>query len=310
MLSFKDYLDSINIQYEIGEKIYSSIRDYVRTKSNTGVVVAGGHMGDTVWLCMYAEAFKKQHGYDNVIYLFSETQAKLAELYPTIDEIMTISSDEMVYLSFYICINKLYGTNDIFYGYYHVEYYILNYPNFSASMDRYAGIQLSTHTERMIDLKEGSEVTSMKIPFIQDLSEWKNMFKNAVMLLPAAISVGTVPEDFWVKLTLLLQEKGYDVYTNYNNLDYEFVVPGTDSIGMDLVELAALGKCFKAFIGLRSGACDLLAQADAKLFVLYKDESDLTLYDMKDHNKDNVYDYIWSVEREQLIIEEILRHIG
>lgn len=306
MISFKEYLQNMDNLYSIGEKIYLSIQEYLGEKSNTGVVVAAGHMGDTVWLCMYAEAFKKQHGYERVVYLFWENQVKLAELYPSIDEIMSIDQDEMNALQFYMCVNKFYGQNDIYYGYYHVENYIMCYPNLSQIIDRHFGVQLSTHTEKMIGLEENSYRNGLQIPFIPEFEEWKEMFKNSVMLLPAAISVVTVPIEFWVRLTECLQERGYSVYTNYNNLSCEFVVPGTDSIGMDLVELAALGQCFKGFVSLRSGACDLLAQADAPLFVLYKEESDKSLYDMKDHRKDSVRDYIWSDEQEEEIIKDIL----
>lgn len=100
---------------------------------------------------------------------------------------------------------------------------------------------------------------------------------NSVILAPYANSVDLLDFEFWENLSIRLLDKGYKVFTNVSK-DSEKAILGTDPI-MFHIEIAQLIlKEAGYFVGLRSGFCDVVCNAECKKIILYPN----TVFDIGD----------------------------
>ena len=93
---------------------------------------------------------------------------------------------------------------------------------------------------------------------------------KTVILAPYAGSfISEIPDAFWEKIAADLTDKGYKVCTNSSGFN-EPVIKGTKTvffpyeIAIDIVNMAG------AFIGLRSGLCDIISSSNAQIIILYE----------------------------------------
>lgn len=108
---------------------------------------------------------------------------------------------------------------------------------------------------------------------IVDTSKFgKNLIKNQkIIICPYAYSTGTLPLEFWEKLTMILMEKNYVIYTNVSQTEKEVV--GTNRLECSLSEVIDEANESKLVIAMRSGICDLLAiKSLVPLFVINENE--------------------------------------
>lgn len=104
-----------------------------------------------------------------------------------------------------------------------------------------------------------------------------NLSQNSILLAPLSNSVnagfGTTQsfQQFWQDSTKHLKEKGYIVYLNSHNKGEEsgFNINECTTLNIPLDIMVCLMSSFAAFIGMRSGLCDLLCFADTKKYVIY-----------------------------------------
>ena len=93
-----------------------------------------------------------------------------------------------------------------------------------------------------------------------------------VILAPYANSIPDFSMHFWERLAMLLQEKGYLVYTNGDG-EMEPPVKGTKSIFLPIDEMSSALEESAAFIAIRNGLCDLLSGAGCKKVILYPEKA-------------------------------------
>ena len=74
----------------------------------------------------------------------------------------------------------------------------------------------------------------------------------------------------WQDVIQCLKDNGYDVYTNSIG-EKEPVLPGTKAISFPIEIAREVVELAGVFVGIRSGLCDVIEAADAKVFVLYPD---------------------------------------
>lgn len=139
----------------------------------------------------------------------------------------------------------------------------------------------------------------------------KSLNSKDVILAPYANSLPCFPLEFWERLVRALNAEGFKVYTNSNG-DMEPAVAGTEPIFLPIREMpAALGKC-AAFIAIRNGLCDVVAEAQCRKIILYPDKgmgfgSVLDFYGLNAMGMcDDAVEIVYSKSREEDIIEAVI----
>lgn len=105
------------------------------------------------------------------------------------------------------------------------------------------------------------------------LEPYKNLGQiipgKAIVLSPYAKSVTGIPKAIWESITAYYRKKGCQLFTNV--AEGEAALPGTIPLQTRLVELQSAVERAGTFIGLRSGLCDVLKEANCKKIALYPD---------------------------------------
>lgn len=104
---------------------------------------------------------------------------------------------------------------------------------------------------------------------------WKKRYPSfcgpGILLVPKAKSVYEQTDAFWTTLVRELRKRGFCVYCNVGPEE----VPLSDTVPLNIqpIDIAPLCEAIGCVIALRSGFCDLMAEAQCKKIVLYNDTS-------------------------------------
>lgn len=91
---------------------------------------------------------------------------------------------------------------------------------------------------------------------------------KTIILSPYANTMAEMPLKYWENIAKRLIEQGYVVYTNV--AENQKPVLGTEGIEIPYENVIWCVEQCKAFIGIRSGLCDIISTADCKLLIFYK----------------------------------------
>ena len=168
------------------------------------------------------------------------------------------------------------------------------------------------HPQRMIPFDDGND------------SELRDMFSKAVLFCPTMqTQQGYLPEEVYDRLVKYYTDAGYQCYTNYNGFDYERMLNNTTPLASSLQEFSVIAPYFKQVIAVRSGACDLLAQTEANLSVLYHPSDTLnaknvcatpseigqmTMFGLV--NRKRMSEYVYLPGKEEEFIQAIVSQLG
>ena len=128
---------------------------------------------------------------------------------------------------------------------------------------------------------------------IVDTSECeKNLIKSQkIIICPYAYSTGTLPMEFWEKLTTALMERNYMIYTNVSQTEKEVV--GTKRLECSLSEIIDEANKSKLVIAMRSGICDLLAiKSLVPLFVINESEGLAKYWNLEYLRDKGIYNFV------------------
>lgn len=92
---------------------------------------------------------------------------------------------------------------------------------------------------------------------------------RTAILSPYAKSVTALDPALWTRIVAECRQRGYVCYTNVAGA--EAPLPGTLPITPQIVEIQSLAERAGLFIGIRSGLCDVLREADCRKIALYPD---------------------------------------
>lgn len=92
---------------------------------------------------------------------------------------------------------------------------------------------------------------------------------KSVILSPYAKSVPDICESVWSEIIRVYNAAGYNVYTNI--CGDERPIEGTIGIRPRLCEMKSLVEKAGVFIGIRSGLCDIIREANCRKIALYPD---------------------------------------
>lgn len=104
----------------------------------------------------------------------------------------------------------------------------------------------------------------------------KFMYENnlevgrTAIVSPYANTIVGMENSVWYDVIQCLKDNGYDVYTNSIG-ENEPVLLGTKAIAFPIEIAREVVELAGVFVGIRSGLCDVIEAADAKIFVLYPD---------------------------------------
>lgn len=101
-------------------------------------------------------------------------------------------------------------------------------------------------------------------------ADLENIEQNhAVVLSPYAKSVPMLPKEIWAEIVADYKKKGFQMFTNVAG--EEKPLEGTIPISPSISELKSVVERAGAFIGIRSGICDVLSEAECRKVALYPD---------------------------------------
>ena len=92
---------------------------------------------------------------------------------------------------------------------------------------------------------------------------------KSVIFSPYAKSVTAIDHSVWEEAVNYYTGAGYKCYTNV--IGDEEPLDGTEAISPSLLEIGSVVERAGTFVGIRSGLCDILREANAKKIALYPD---------------------------------------
>ena len=116
---------------------------------------------------------------------------------------------------------------------------------------------------------------------------------------------------FWEHLADALKKKGYSVCTNVGTAE-EVAVLGTQPLDFSLEYAKEILEIAGTFIGLRSGFCDLISQAECKKIIFYPDRiygtnEFIDFFSLSNMGlSDDITEIVFCKEKQEKIIEELL----
>jgi hypothetical protein len=100
-------------------------------------------------------------------------------------------------------------------------------------------------------------------------SQEKIVNGGTVILSPYAKSVTLLPNRLWSSIIRACKEKGLKVLTNVHGS--ELPLEGTEAVSPEICELKSAVEQAGTFIGIRSGLCDVIQNAECRKIALYPD---------------------------------------
>lgn len=230
--------------------------------------------GDVYLICSFLQQDKMKNGINHVLVVCSKALCRVASMLGILtvrrdfDEIINLAK----WLPFLDATNSrvidvniltrvgsnLHGVNGLNY------YYILHRMMFRELDIFYQPSILQTPNEEIV-------------------KKYKLDSGKTIIISPYATTMQGISIEVWEDIAKRLQCEGYDVYTN---VVQEEPIKGTKPIFIPYESIIwCLNRC-KAFIGIRSGLCDIVSTTKCKMLVFYKgrlrNKTDLyTLYSLK-----------------------------
>lgn len=123
---------------------------------------------------------------------------------------------------------------------------------------------------------------------------------NGIILNTESRSINNDNSEFFAYVAKVLNEKGYDLYTNV--LGNQKPIPGTKALNCGLEDFIRFASKAKAIVSVRTGLLDLVVNSKCPKFVVYfslimKERNDKTFFDrytFKAWNVNNVKEYIFT----------------
>lgn len=261
-------------------------------------------IGDTLYTAAFVKAYKEENSSVNKVCLvLKKGHRDLGGLFSSVDEVLV--SDEIVdILDSYSLYTQTWRMNNYIYGHFkksiHFEYdKEYDQPACRTILSRYRRLILCLSEKAELEEAAWNQ---------QDCQTKKH--KYDVVIMPYAKTARMLPMPFWERLVERLKQEGYSVFTNIGG-EKEKPVNGTEPVQESLLDTALLCGSCKAVISLRSGLCDLLGFASAKLIVINTSEELYNEWNLQDVFSNKI---IYNVncfdnKSHKAVLEEIMRKI-
>lgn len=262
---WRNVINGLTEEMEKGEQLYKELME--ARPDGADLIVCPEHLGDTIWIAVFASAYLKEHDCESVYYVVKDSQNEMVMNFPDVGGTIALTNKEMDWLRTYMTVMSLWNKNHIVYA--HFRGALLYKDNVLSLVQYPEGDDMVESRRCWLGINEEYTPSRMLPSDTEDAPELLELFGKSVLLMPTAQSVQSIPKAFWKSLAEKYTDEGYTVYTNYNGFEYEYVVEGTKPLSSTIMELARISPYFAQIIALRSGACDLLAETESNLSTLY-----------------------------------------
>lgn len=294
----------------LGENIYYNIKlkypemDYL-------FILPVRAIGDVFLGAYYAADYIVNNGISNPVFVVAEDVSKKAVMALEYDKVVSITLEEMGFLErFYLLSTDEYPIIEVN----HQKPYtcllrrIGNYKKLDfASLFCYGIYELKGEVKGR-KLKKNR----WKIAYTKEVFTQYNLQENkTVILAPYAKAAARIEMQFWECLAENLKEKGYIVCTNIAGAE-EIAITGTQPFSFSLEYAKEVLETAGYFIGLRSGFCDLVSQAECKKVIFYPDRIYATnefidFFSLSNMGlADDVTEIVFYKEKQQEILNQVL----
>ncbi len=266
----KTVLDKSNIENmkeELTRKITLGSETYERLVDAYGdaklLITPFPGSGDIYLICMYLKDYLEREHIDSyVLVVIGKGLQKVANLFDV--NSVVITKEEMDGLFYFGRLSGLWGDHFRVFDnnmYQRRTNWIqgLNGTDYNTMLQRVVFGAKQRITERTHYMESADDI----------LRTLKGHQEKTVLIAPYANTLVPLPSDFWPKLVKRLQEKGYKVLTNVAS-DSDVAIDGTEPIFVPYSKLVSFVDNIGAFIGLRSGMCDIMSLTKGKMAVIYR----------------------------------------
>ena len=318
------YANQLSMYIDKGEEVYRQILSL--QEENADYIVCPEHIGDSIWIAAFVADYKLTHDCEKVFLVGKDSQVEIIGRFPGVDGTVAITSEEMLNLRRFIIYTNKYNDNHIIYAHFRARFYLeesgINVEN--VSDERIYGTMESTR-KAMLGIPEEYKASPRNMLTFDDgnNTELKEMFSRAVLFCPTMQTQrGYIPDKVFLKLINKYVESGYICYTNYNSFEYERMIPNTIPLASSLKEFSVIAPYFKQVIAVRSGACDLLAQTDTNLSVIYhkldapgttrvcalqEEVGQLSVFTLR--NRERMREYVYDDETEDELVNAVFAQL-
>ncbi|GHV21919.1 hypothetical protein FACS189494_07990 [Spirochaetia bacterium] len=194
--------------------------------------------------------------------------------------------------------------------------------NFTDISFRFGGVilnMLEMYKYQMFKLPENAEIQHPKLKPDNEtikkiFSENKLITGKTVVLSPSSRTTIGFSDTFWRQLGRALQGRGFIVCTNV--VGTEQPILGTIPISFSFQDSEGVLKKAGLFIGIRSGFCDVICNAECKKIILYPTYRlfNSSLYDFCSFERmgigQNIIELQGEIENEDKLLQKILENIN
>lgn len=214
--------------------------------------------GDVFLICRYLQMDSELNNRKNVIVVSSDVLSEVASILAV--DAVVLSRDEILNIS------------DWFYFAQKENTRLLDINITSSIGQRVHGINglsynVMLHCMLFPELPFSFEVQLEQKPINNSDGRYLLDKDKTIILSPYANTMGQLSNELWIDIAKNLKKKGYIIYTNVAG--DEKPIEGTEGIKIPFASIIwCMNRC-KAFIGLRSGLCDIISQASCTMVVIY-----------------------------------------
>lgn len=242
---------------------YFYIKNFLNKYRNDTLVWIYPHIGDMFYSLLYISQFKQQKAIKSLRIIGNEKYGELYRYFEGIDSFVLLKEKYVWRFSFY---KSGYFARKLIYKSISNRHFITNDFEFMKKIiTPNEGEGCLNYTKRVI-YNLPTESRFNKPHFPKQYIEGYN-YKRMVILSPYAQSVSLIDNNFFESIVCELVQKGFDVYTNVSRVEHE--IAGTKRLECSLLELYNIARNARAFIGLRSGLCDLIAMTNIPMYVFF-----------------------------------------
>ncbi|MCR4797561.1 MAG: hypothetical protein K5853_03835 [Lachnospiraceae bacterium] len=318
---FMAYAEEYNRVLNAGEGLYQQLLSL--REDDTDYLICPEHIGDSIWICALATDYKNTHDCKQVYIVGKDSQLEILERFPDVDGTVSVTAEEMLCLRSYIYYTECYQANHIVFAHFHSRILLNNRGYYAVNLaQEWVFGTMADSRKKILDIDMSYSVAPRRMRLFDDGAdaELTQMFSNAIFFLPTMqTQEGYIPDEIFDALVEAYTKKGYTCYTNYNDFPYERMIKNTTPLASSLKELSVIAPYFKQVISVRSGACDLIAQTDANLSVLYHptdvaDASDvratpeqigwMSIFGLV--KRERMAEYVYAAEREEEFIDALM----
>lgn len=236
--------------------------------------------GDYFICGLYLQEYLRVNNIENYVFLIPKNggERKVVELFQVYDSHIMEAENATALITCNAVLPEKRLLHYLHHGFYNVKNPCINLSNTVRSgwvLNGYNGLHMvDFYLNCGFKLPENAHKSTPR--FLRDrkiINEWfeKNDLIKGKTVLMAPYSTGLkqyeIPEEFWIKLVLELDEKGYTTVTNC--VGSERCISGTKALNIPYNQIVSFLEEAGYFIGIRSGLCDVIAGAACKKVIIH-----------------------------------------